>query len=92
MPADKKDEQTDLSGANLHGASLRCAHLGGTDLTDANLKEADLRDAVLKGFKRGAEQRLLNATLKGADLADAKGSPQDKVDCRCGYAAAGSTV
>jgi hypothetical protein len=23
---------------------------------------------------------------------DAKGSPQDKVDCRCGYAAAGSTV
>ena len=77
MPADKKEEQTDLSGANLQKASLRCAHLEGTDLTDANLKEADLRDAVLKGFKRGSEVRLLNASLErpdhthGADLTGA---------------------
>ena len=71
MPADREDEQTDLSGADLRDASLRCAHLEGTDLTDANLQKADLRDAVLKGFKRDSEVRLLPATLTDADLTGA---------------------
>jgi hypothetical protein len=42
-------------------------------------------------------RRIVTATdprldLSEVDLHKAKGSPQDKVDCRCGYAAAGSTV
>jgi Pentapeptide repeats (8 copies) len=57
-------EQTDLSGADLRGASLRCAHLEGTDLTDAKLQGADLRDAVLAGYK----DKLRPATLTRVKL------------------------
>jgi hypothetical protein len=34
----------------------------------------------------------LATTTRRESLRMAKGSPHDKVDCRCGYAAAGSTV
>jgi hypothetical protein len=54
------------------------------------------RVATLSG---GGATGTTNGAAKAADkdpqqaaLDFAKGSPQDKVDCRCGYAAAGSTV
>ncbi|MFY1847933.1 pentapeptide repeat-containing protein [Achromobacter dolens] len=73
-------EQAVEARANLRGADLRDAYLGGADLRDANLRGADLRDAYLGGadlrdaYLGGADLRdayLGGADLGGADLRDA---------------------
>ena len=53
------------SGANLHGADLRCADLYSADLRCADLRGANLRDANLRGAN------LCSADLRGASLRDA---------------------
>ena len=55
----------DLSWANLSGARLRAADLGGATLSSANLSKADLSLVNL------AEASLGNANLIGADLSGA---------------------
>ena len=66
------DLRPELSGADLHAASLALANLSGgdlrrTDLSLANLRGADLRSADLRGANLvGA--RLIGADFEGADL------------------------
>jgi len=62
----------DLRGANLGGANLGGADLRGANLGGANLRDADLRGANLGGANlRDADLR--NADLRGANLGGATG-------------------
>jgi len=67
----------EVDGANLHGADLREAYLGGANLREANLTGAYLTRAYLRGANlRGANLTeadltgayLYEADLRGADL------------------------
>ncbi|WP_019501008.1 pentapeptide repeat-containing protein [Pseudanabaena sp. PCC 6802] len=67
--------ETDLSGADLRGASLPFAKLSGAslsqaDLKGANLYRADFQDADLKGANLGRTE-LQGANLSGANLSGA---------------------
>jgi hypothetical protein len=68
-------EGCNLSGADLHKASLIEAMLAGADLTNANLKMANLRRADLSNAElKGANLSFANlpgANLKNADLRNA---------------------
>ena len=59
-----------LSGANLGGADLRSADLSGAYLSGANLGGADLRSADLSGANLGGAN-LRSADLSGANLGGA---------------------
>ncbi|HCT80627.1 MAG TPA: hypothetical protein DGG94_17270 [Micromonosporaceae bacterium] len=72
--------QTDLVGANMVGAPMHAAELGGSDLTYANFADADLSFAKLSGAKliethlpkaNLTDGFLLKADLSGAQLAEA---------------------
>ena len=65
-----------LGGADLCGANLGCANLGGADLRYADIRGANLGDAYLRGANlRYAD--LGGADLGGADLRDANLSDAD---------------
>lgn len=73
--AEHPDERLDVTGAELHGASLAGADLrrivaSGADLEGADLRGANLRDADLRGARLASAQ-LDGARLDGALLADA---------------------
>jgi hypothetical protein len=70
----------DLSGADLRGAILTRAAVGGDlDHKGANLSEADLRDADLSfAYLRNAN--LNGADLSGADLSDARGVTEEQLE------------
>ncbi len=90
--------RADLSGADLHGASLYDVDLCGANLSDADLHEADLRVVSMKGaYARGVDLHgaclyradlrgacLSNATLRGANLCWAELAEADlyKADLR----------
>jgi Pentapeptide repeats (8 copies) len=63
----KREDLTDLGGADLRGADLRCANLQGVNLSGARLQNADLRFANLRGIKdRQHDAILTDAALQGA--------------------------
>lgn len=76
-------------GADLNGASLKCARLCGANLRNANLSDAnlvrsrlinaDLRDANLSGANLTLS-RLINADLRNANLSSASLKPADLTD------------
>jgi hypothetical protein len=67
---DPKNEQLDLSYANMQGANLQHAHLQGANLTGANLSKANLADADLQQTILCAAN-LSEANLAGANLSQA---------------------
>ena len=81
-------EKANLRGADLYGANLGGSNLGGADLYGADLRGADLRGADLYGANlRGADLRgadLYGADLRGADLygADLRGADLGGADLR----------
>lgn len=90
--------ETDLRGANFHGAimpgaDLHKCHLQGSDLVGANLGGANLQDAILVGadlrraYLRGADLRradLREVNLAEADLTDANLSETNLLDANLG--------
>ena len=83
-------EEAVMRGANLVGANLGCANLGGADLCGANLGcanlgGADLRYADIRGANLGCANLggadLCGANLGGADLRCARSIPYIPLAC-----------
>ena len=76
-----RQNDADLSGADLRDADLSSADLSSADLSDANLSGADLRGADLSDANlSGADlssANLSDANLSGADLSSANLSSAD---------------
>ena len=75
-----RQNNADLSHANLNGADLRGADLSHANLSDANLRGADLRDAYLNGAN------LSHAYLNGANLSHANLSDANLSDANLSHA------
>src|SRR5229473_3553519 len=75
--------KADLRGANLPAANLGGADLRGANLPGANLGEADLREANFSGTNLTdadlGRANLANVNLSAANLANAKGLTCDQI-------------